>query len=83
MAGRELHFILRGMFLQEEWRCAWEACLDFARNHRNKFGRKEWIRYYFEGESFDGEICIEVWRSQRGIEAVRAIRERKGEVPCE
>lgn len=64
-----LNFVLRGLVLQEEWRCAWEACLDFLREHPNHFGRRHWVRYHFD--SPEGEITIAVWRSQRGIEAER------------
>lgn len=73
-------FILRGLYLQEEWRCAWEACLDFLRNHSDLFGRKQWLRYQFDGPM--GELTIEVWRSQRGIEASKPSKAKEG-VPYE
>lgn len=69
-------FIIRELYRQEEWRCAWEACIDFLREHPERFGRKQWMRYHFDGP--DGEICIEVWRSQRGIEASKPSKAKEG-----
>lgn len=67
--------ILRGLSLQEEYRCAWEAVRDFTNTESftGQIGRRYSQGYTFELEG-EPDIRLEVWRSQRGIEVARPNR---------
>lgn len=70
--------ILDGLWLQEEWRCAWEAALHFAQTDgRGRSGADQSVSYDFELEGSTGELQITVWRSQSGLVVQRTQPEQE------
>ena len=67
----DLQVTLHGMWLQEEWRCAWEAVSLFARQDGGgRQGKNQAVTYTFDTP--DGEeLSVAVWRSKHGLNAVR------------